>query len=364
MKRILSVSISLIFALAASAILPPAHLWLDTDGRPINAHGGGLLTRGDTTYWYGEHKAADSNAALVGVTVYSTTDPALEQWQYRGVAFAVSDTVGAPTERGCVIERPKVVYCQLTHKYVMYAHLEHKGRGYAAAERFVAVSDTPTGPFHLIANGRPNQRQWPLGFTKQQKRNVAYRDKMKWWTPEWRQQVEDGMYVCRDYDTGQQSRDQTVFVDTDGKAYHIYSSEDNLTLHVAELTPDYLGYTGRYARIDPAGHNEAPAIFRRGDTYYLITSGCTGWAPNAARLFTATSPLGPWTKHPNPCVGPEADKTFQGQSTYCHTMPDGTVIFMADVWRPKNPIDGRYLWLPVEWDKQTGLPILQLANSK
>jgi len=24
-------------------------------------------------------------------------------------------------------------------------------------------------------------------------------------------------------------------------------------------------------------------------------------------------------------------------------------IFMADRWTPKNAIDGRYIWLPVEW---------------
>mgnify|MGYP000343887308 CR=1 FL=1 len=40
------------------------------------------------------------------------------------------------------------------------------------------------------------------------------------------------------------SRDMTLFVDDDGKAYHIYSSEENLTLHIAELTDDYLQHSG------------------------------------------------------------------------------------------------------------------------
>ena len=40
------------------------------------------------------------------------------------------------------------------------------------------------------------------------------------------------------------SRDMTLFVDDDGKAYHIYSSEDNLTLQIAELSDDYLSHTG------------------------------------------------------------------------------------------------------------------------
>ncbi len=43
----------------------------------------------------------------------------------------------------------------------------------------------------------------------------------------------------------------TLFVDDDGKAYHIYSSEDNLTLQIAELADDYLSHTGKYIRIFP-----------------------------------------------------------------------------------------------------------------
>ena len=39
-------------------------------------------------------------------------------------------------------------------------------------------------------------------------------------------------------------RDMTIFVDDDGKAYHIYSSEENSTTHSAELTPDYTEHTG------------------------------------------------------------------------------------------------------------------------
>ena len=45
------------------------------------------------------------------------------------------------------------------------------------------------------------------------------------------------------------SRDMTVFVDDDGKAYHIYSSEENLTLNIAELNSGYNAHTGKYIRI-------------------------------------------------------------------------------------------------------------------
>lgn len=31
-------------------------IWNDTDGNPINAHGGGILYHEGTYYWYGEYK--------------------------------------------------------------------------------------------------------------------------------------------------------------------------------------------------------------------------------------------------------------------------------------------------------------------
>jgi hypothetical protein len=32
-------------------------------------------------------------------------------------------------------------------------------------------------------------------------------------------------------------------------------------------------------------------------------------------------------------------------------------VFMADMWRPKFPIDGRYMWLPVKFEKD--IPYLE-----
>ena len=176
------------------------------------------------------------------------------------------------------------------------------------------------------------------------------------WTPEWLEAVRKGLFIKRDFKNGQMSRDMTLYVDDDGKAYHIFSSEENLTLHIAELTDDYLHHSGRYTRIAPAGHNEAPAIFKKDGTYWMITSGCTGWKPNEARMFSATSIWGPWTQYPNPCVGPKAEITFGGQSTFILPYQDG-FIFMADIWRPRHPSDARYIWLPIEF--QEGKPVIR-----
>ena len=93
----------------------------------------------------------------------------------------------------------------------------------------------------------------------------------------------------------------------------------------------------------------------------MITSGCTGWAPNAARMFSAPSIWGPWKQHPNPCRGPKAEITFGGQSTFI--LPyDGGYILMADIWRPKFPSDGRYVWLPIDFD-DNGIPVIHWRDS-
>ena len=293
---------------------------------------------------------------MVGVNCYSSTG--LKKWKYEGVALSVSEEKGSDIERGCIIERPKVIYNQRTGKFVMWFHLELRGKGYEAARTAVAVSDTPEGPYRFVRSGRANPGKWPRNMTESE-RNISEGGEIykEWWTPEWYKAVEKGMFVRRDFQGGQMARDMTLFVDDNGKAYHIYSSEENLTLHIAELSDDYLEHTGRYIRIFPCGHNEAPAIFKKDGVYWMITSGCTGWKPNEARMFSASSIWGPWIQHLNPCRGEGAEKTFGAQGTYVLCLPKGKYIFMADVWKPKSLMYSDYLWLPIEFDKK-GVPCI------
>lgn len=336
----------------------PGEVWKDTDGNLINAHGGGVLFNNGKYYWYGEHRPSSGFTTQVGVTCYSSTD--LRNWKYEGVALSVSDEAGSDIEKGCIIERPKVIYNQQTGKFVMWFHLELKAKGYGPARAGVAVSDTPAGPYQYLRSGRINPGIYPLNMMEEEKKLTWNPDEYEWWTPEWREAINKGMFVKRDLDGGQMSRDMTLFVDDDGKAYHIYSSEENLTLHIAELSADYLRHTGKYIRIFAGGHNEAPAIFKKDGTYWMITSGCTGWTPNEARLMTASSILGDWKQLPNPCVGKDAEITFGGQSTYILPVhgEKNRFIFMADVWRPKSLSDSRYIWLPIQFDAD-GIPYIK-----
>ena len=343
----------------------PGEIWPDNNGDHINAHGGGLMYYDGTYYWFGEHKGERSSAALVGVMCYSSKD--LKNWKNEGVALPVSEDPESEITKGCVLERPKVIYNEKTKKFVMWFHLELKGKGYSAARSGVAVSDNPTGPYTYIRSGRVNPGILPCDMTDADKAvmdtlNPQYYE--KWWTDSWIDAVKKGLILKRDLEGGQMARDMQLFVDDDGKAYHIYASEENLTLNIAELSDDYQSHSGKYVRVAPVGHNEAPAIFKRNGKYWMITSGCTGWDPNEARMFSADNIFGPWTQHPNPCVGPNKDLTFGGQSTYILKVQglDDAYIFMADIWRPKHPIDARYIWLPIQF-KEDGTPVVEWMDS-
>jgi hypothetical protein len=282
----------------------PGELWPDTEGVPINAHGGGFLFRNGTYYWFGEFKTAGpgGNAANVGVSVYSSKD--LYRWKNEGIALKVSDDPSSDIVKGCVIERPKVLFNARTGLYVMWFHLELKGKGYNAARAGVATSKLPTGPYTFVRDFRPD---------------------------------------------GEMSRDMTLYQDDDGKAYLITTSENNQTQHVSQLTGDYLDTTGHYTRILAHKALEGEAIFKANGHYFYIGSHTTGWAPNPAFAATADTITGPWRELGNPCRGPRAEITFGGQSTYVLPVQGkpGAFIFIADQWRPRNAIDGRYVWLPI-----------------
>jgi beta-xylosidase len=298
-----------------------AEVWKDTDGNPVNAHGGGMLYYHNTYYWFGEIKKGntwlvpnqsweDYRVPAGGISCYSSAD--LINWQYRGVALA--PLTGDPShdlDTGKVIERPKVVYNKKTKKFVMWMHVD--ARDYSYSHSGVAVSDKPEGPFKYLGSVQPN---------------------------------------------GSMARDMTIFQDNDGKAYHIFSSENNATMHVCLLSDDYLSHTKTEKRIFIGSSREAPAMFKHNGKYYLITSGCTGWSPNPAVCAVADNPLGPWKENNNPCTGPDADSTFHAQSTFVLPVQGkkDAFIFMADKWNKTNLEDSRYIWLPLIF--REGKPVI------
>lgn len=324
----------------------PGELWLDNNGVHINAHGGGILHHEGVYYWFGEHKTEGraGNQAHVGVHCYSSRD--LYNWRDEGIALKVSDNPESEIADGCILERPKVIYNPKTKKFVMWFHLEPKGKGYGGAMVGIAQADAVTGPYRYIRCTRATPKMWPVNVLPLHKLPVV---------EEYKQEVnnlKDGQHpdsintLGRDFERGQHSRDMTLFVDDDGKAYHICSSESNSTIHINQLTDDFLDYSGKYVRAFIGEKMEAPAIFKHNGLYWFMGSECTGWNPNPGHSAVAPSIWGPWTQIGNPCVDADKETTYHSQSTFILPYKGG-FIYMGDRWRPDNAIDGRYIWLPI-----------------
>lgn len=339
----------------------PGLIWPDNEGKHINAHGGGIIFYNDTYYWFGEYRLprSEKDRSHYGVSCYSSKD--LLNWKNEGLALKIIIDTASLLGPGCVIERPKVIFNKKTGKFVMWFHHELKGQGYKAALTGVAVSDNITGPYRYIRSLRPNAGVWPLNFPEEYKKAKIKDGDLKSWSEEWKVAVREGLFVRRDFEGGQMARDMTVFVDKDGKAYHVHSAEENMTLHFSELTDDYLDFTGRYIRVLPGDSNEAPAIFYSKGKYFMFTSGTTGWKPNPGRLAVANKIFGEWKPVGNPCRGTEDENKicFGSQSTQILPV-DGkknAFIYMGDRWTPDNLADSRHIWLPVEWEK--GMPVIK-----
>lgn len=295
----------------------PGSVWNDTEGNPINAHGGGILFHDGTYYWYGEYKKGKTSLPpeatweayrtdVAGISCYSSKD--LVNWKNEGLVLsAVKDDAAHDLHTSKVLERPKVIFNKKTGKFVMWMHVD--SADYSKAAAGVAVSDSPVGKFKYIESFRPNNAM---------------------------------------------SRDQTVFVDDDAKAYQFYSSEDNKTMYISELSDDYLRPSGRFTRNFENLSREAPAVFKYNKKYYIITSGCSGWDPNVATIAAADTIMGLWTvQNKELCEGPDADKTFYAQSTYVIPVQgkEGAFIAMFDKWNKTDLESSRYVWLPLRIDK-------------
>ena len=148
----------------------------------------------------------------------------------------------------------------------------------------------------------------------------------------------------------------TLFQDTDGTAYLIHSTDRNKTMCIARLNDSYTNLDGLYVctMIDQA--REAPAPFFHDGTYYMITSGCTGWHPNAALFSQSTHLLGKWKLIDNPRRGEHASKTFFGQSSFVF-QHNGRFYLMLDHWIPHDLKSSGYSILPIEIAKDKTITV-------
>ncbi len=299
--------------------------WLDENGNHINAHGGCVLYKDGTYYWFGENYRK-TPVRSNGIVCYTSKD--LYNWKYECMAYQCPE---APLRNdnqdmnyGRTLERPKVMYNPNTNQYVMWVHWEN-GSGYAASRVAILYSDKITGPYTFVKTMRPRGDEQPSG-----------------------------------------SRDQTLLYDPEYRVgYHFGSAEENMTMHTTLLTDDYLDLSNNWARIFIKKQYEAPAVIKYHGRFIAITSGCTGWDPNAAHASWSELPFEGWNDLGNPCVDDNANKTYNSQSNYIFAVPDlyNAYIYMGDRWKggdyfsDANVGESWHIWLPI--DMRTGYPILR-----
>ena len=100
--------------------------------------------------------------------------------------------------------------------------------------------------------------------------------------------------------------DFDIFVNTlssgRAEAFIIYSTRHYMSIE--KLTPDFLSSTGQNATISGIFNNtvfpeyfvEAPAVFKRGDTWYALYGHCCCFCyqGSGVLVYTAKDPMGPW----------------------------------------------------------------------
>lgn len=275
---------------------------LDTDGNVLHSHGGCVVKFGDYYYWYGQ-----DNRNHYYVSCYRSKD--CKNWEFRN-AVLTADSPTMPsfqseyknlrqklTKKKVNIERPKVIYCEKTNKYVMWAHYEN-GRNYKCACACVATCDTPDGDFIYHGAFRP---------------------------------------------FGNMSRDCTLYQENQN-AYFISASNDNLDLKVYELTDDYLNVSRETCTLFAGKEREAPTLFKKDGMYYLLTSACTGWTPNQSTYAVSKSIEGPWSD-----LFEFGDKTtYDSQPTWV-LETNGKFIYVGDRWGGdgKKFLKSTYVFLPI-----------------
>ena len=170
----------------------------------------------------------------------------------------VSNDPSSDIVKGCVIERPKVIYNRKSRTFVMWFHLELLGQEYASARCGVAISNRVAGPYRVIRSFRPNAGHWPLNAPDELKKPLLASELEQ--LAAFNQQGEKfhrTFFSVATSHTGQMSRDMTLFVDDDEAAYHIAASEENGVVHISRLTDDFLSTSGQWIRIFAGRFHEA-----------------------------------------------------------------------------------------------------------
>lgn len=217
------------------------------------------------------------------VQVYSTKD--FVNWTNLGVALPIS-------QRQAGVEfRPCVVYNKLTRRFLLW----YEDRGAGEMGYAVAQSEKPEGPFHTTHVNVSMPGAGKIG-------------------------------------------DFNIFIDDDGKAYHIRTGFDLVLLNA-----DYTGPAKYVTKLTTPERSEAPVMFKRGGFYYVLagTDCCACIGGSSIFVLASSSVSGPYKYMGD--VGSVPGHIFDpfSPSNYV-TKAQASTIFKVG--------EDNYIWLGNQWN--------------
>lgn len=294
--------------------IKPGKIWLDTEGKRIQAHGGNLWYENEVFYWYGENKeftTGKDNIWTWGIRYYSSTD--LYNWKDEGYLMEAEpeneNSIFHPARR---LDRPHIIWNEITKKYVCW--LKYNDKSCFA----IVTSDHFCGPYKV-----EKEFFQPYG-----------RD-------------------CGDFD---------LAVDEEsGKAY-LYVECDHKEIISCELSEDYLDINGdyivHYSNLNPPLTREGTTHFTRNGKHYLITSGMTGYVPNPSETAIADNWQGPYAVQGNPHIKDDSMASFNSQISGVFKYPGKDLyIALADRWVPE------YVMTKEKYEAMERVVLSQFDNS-
>lgn len=336
--------------------IKPGQIWLDTTGKPIQAHGFSVFydEKEGLYYWYGENKERTKGGFFNkvwhwGVRCYTSKD--LYNWEDRGLIIPPQpDDLDSPLHPTYCMDRPHIIYCEKTGKYVAWLKIM---AGEVSQFMSVMQADHFMGPYEFVHK----------------------------------------MYKPLAMDSG----DFALHVDTQTKKAYFFYERPHFELITATLNDTYTEVDGEFSEhykgLLPPYTREAPTYFERNGKKYLFTSGTSGYYPNQSQVCVFEDYHGEYKELGNPHIGDESNTSFSSQITCVLKVPDTELyIACADRWMPGKmavkmsaqvvegmkkhfkdyqpdyepktavPLPGKlqkhsentskstYVWLPIEWE--------------
>ena len=319
---------------------------VDTTGAIVNAHDGQIVHENGTYFWFAagyddctESSGLNGCAGCAGIpigpacgcgfeantSVNLYTSQNLVNWTAHGNVLPQSTRPVATS-----LFSPRALFNDATQTWVLwYNFVPH----YSYA---VATAKSPYGPFVTVDDNAGATFRWG-NSTRNGGANAGVGD-------------------------------FSLFKDSDGAAYMLYSHdpvplspESGISavncstggadpkgcgkLSVARLTPDFLRSSWdpmtKTGEGDAISGFEAPAMFKRGSTYYALTSAACCYCGAGGKVFvhSATSPLGPYRPQQRTIDFGTGNTTTQGQQTTVTVVvaeddnDEDSFIWQGDRWQ-------------------------------